>query len=53
MKMLEFQFEFHWNFKGPIDNKWALVRRTGENPFPEPMLSHFTDAYMRHQGEMS
>ena len=42
----------------PIDNKPALVqvmawRRTGDKPLPEPMLIQFTDAYMRHQGEMS
>ena len=39
--------------KGPIDNKSALVqvmawRRTGDKPLPEPMLTQFTDAYMRH-----
>ena len=39
--------------KGPIDNKLALVqvmawRRTGDKPLPEPMLTQFTDAYMRH-----
>ena len=38
--------------KGPIDNKSALVRvmawrRTGDKPLPEPMLTQFTDAYMR------
>ena len=38
---------------GPIDNKSALVqvmawRRTGDKPLPEPMLTQFTDAYMRH-----
>ena len=37
----------------PIDNKPALVqvmawRRTGDKPFPELMLTQFTDAYMRH-----
>ena len=42
----------------PIDNKPALVqvmawRRTGGKLLPEPMLTQFTDAYMRHQGEMS
>ena len=36
-----------------IDNKPALVQvmawhRTGDKPLPEPMLSPFTDAYMRH-----
>ena len=39
--------------KGPIDNESALVqvmawRRTGDKPLPEPMLTQFTDAYMRH-----
>ena len=38
--------------KGPIDKKSALVqvmawRRTGDTPLPEPMLTQFTDAYMR------
>ena len=42
----------------PIDNKPALVqvmawRRPGNKPLPEPMLTQFTDAYMRHYGEMS
>ena len=23
-------------------------RRTGDKPLPEPMLTHFTDVYMRH-----
>ena len=37
----------------PIDNKPALVqvmdwRRTGDKLLPEPMLTHFADAYMRH-----
>ena len=44
--------------RSPIGNKQALVqvmawRRTGDKPLPEPMLTHFTDAYMWHQGEMS
>ena len=39
--------------KGSIDNKSALVqvmacRLTGDKPLPEPMLTQFTDAYMRH-----
>ena len=39
--------------RNPIDNKPALVqvmvwRRTGDKPLPEPMMTHFTDAYMRH-----
>ena len=41
-----------------INNTSALVqvmawRRTGGKPLPEPMLTQFTDAYMRHQGESS
>ena len=44
--------------RSPIDNKPVLVqlmawRRTGDKPLPEPMLTQFTDAYMRHYGEMS
>ena len=39
--------------KAPIDNMPALVqvlacRQTGDKPLPEPMLTQFTDAYMRH-----
>ena len=46
------------SLKGPIDNKAALVqimawRRTGDKPLPEPTLTQFNDAYMRHYGEMS
>ena len=42
----------------PIYNKSALVQvmarcRTGDKPLSEPMLTHFTDAYMPHQGDMS
>ena len=42
--------------KGPIDNKSALVQvmawcRTGNKLLPEPMMSQFTDAYMRHKGD--
>ena len=44
--------------KGPIDNKSALVHvmdwsRTGRNTLPEPMLTQFTDAYMRHYRKTS
>ena len=43
--------------KGPIDYKSELVqvmawRRTGEKPLPEPILTQFTAAYIRHQGEI-
>ena len=39
--------------KGPINNIPALVqmmawRWPGEKPSPEPMLTQFTDVYMRH-----
>ena len=39
--------------KNPIDNKSALDqvmvwRRTGDKPLPDPMLTQFTEAYMRH-----
>ena len=41
-----------------MDNKPALVQvmawyRRGDKPLPEPMLTQFTDAYMRHKGEIS
>ena len=44
--------------KGPINNKPELVQvmawlRPGGKPLPDPILTQFTDAYMRHQGEMS
>ena len=44
--------------KGPIDNKAALVQvmawcRTGVKPLLAPKLTQFTDACMRHWGEMS
>ena len=44
--------------RSPIDNRPALVqvmawRRTGDKPIPEPMMTQFTYAYMRHQREMS
>ena len=51
MKMLQFSLKFVP--KGPIDNKLALVqvmdcRFFGAKPLPEPMLTRFIDAYMRH-----
>ena len=44
--------------RSPIDNKPALVqamawRRTGDKLLPEPVMTQFTDAYMRHQGEIN
>ena len=39
--------------RSPLDNKPALVHVmvwlwTGNKPLPEPMITQFTDAYMRH-----
>ena len=44
--------------RAPIDIKSALVqvmawRRTGDKSLPKAMMTQFTDAYMRHWGEMS
>ena len=44
--------------RSPIDIKPAPVqvmawRRTDDKPIPEPMLTQFTDAYMRHSGELN
>ena len=41
--------------RSPIDNMPALVqamawRQTGGKPLPEPVLTQFTDAYMRTRG---
>ena len=38
--------------RGPVANKPAFVqvmawRRTGDKPFPEPMMTQVGDAYMR------
>ena len=39
--------------RSPIDNKPAFVQvmawcRIGGKPLPEPMMTQFSDAYMRH-----
>ena len=39
--------------RNPVDNTAALIqvmawRWTGDKPLPEPMLTQFTDTYMRH-----
>ena len=52
------RISMQFDLKGPINNKPPLVmvmawRRPGDKPLPEPMLTKFTDAYMRHSGEMS
>ena len=43
--------------KGPFDNKWPLVqvmawRRIGDKSLPEPVMTQFNDAYMRHPASM-
>ena len=47
------RFSLEFVPSSPIDNKPALVqvmawRQTGDKPLPEPMLTQYTDAYMRH-----
>ena len=44
--------------EGPIDNKstWGQVmvwHQIGDKPLPEPMMTQFDDAYMRHLASMS
>ena len=58
MKMYVLQFLWSFVPKRPINNIPELFqimawRRIGDKPLYEPMLTQFTDAYMRHQGEMS
>ena len=42
MKMLEFRFNFHQHLF------LRVQLQCGANPLPEPMLTQFIDAYMRH-----
>ena len=47
------QIQLKFVLGSPIDNKPALFHvmawcPTGDKPLPEPMLTQFTDAYMRH-----
>ena len=42
-----------WVYVWPTDYKPSLVqvmawRRTGDKPLPGPMMTYFTDAYIRH-----
>ena len=58
MKMSSVHISLKFVPRGPIDNKPALVqvmtwRLRGDKPLHELMLTHSTDAYMRHYGEMS
>ena len=51
MKKLSFFFTIPLKFvlKAPIDTHPAL----GAKPLSEPMLTRLTEAYMRHEGELS
>ena len=56
--IISIQFSLKFVPKGPIDNKSTSVhvmawRLFGAKPLPEPMLTQFTDTYMRNYGEMS
>ena len=47
------QFSLKLVPRSAIDNKSALVwviawRQTGDKPLPEPMMTQYNDAYMRH-----
>ena len=55
--LIEVSLKFVSN-NGSIDNNPKMVRimawrQTGDKTLSEPMLVHFTDAFMRHKGEMS
>ena len=48
-----FQISLKFVPRSPIEHKPALVqvmawRWTGNKPLPEPMMTQFTNAYMRH-----
>ena len=51
------QISLKYICKGPVDNSQALAqvacRPFGAKPLPEPMMTSFTDAYMRHSVPMS
>ena len=61
MKTLnKFQMKFHWNMflRVKIDNMLALVEimawhGTGTEPLSDPMMTQFTDAYVRHPTSVS
>ena len=53
MKMIQFEFSLQFVPVSRTDNKPALVQGlAGNNPLTEPMLTQFTDSYMRYQREM-
>ena len=50
---IQIQISLKFVPRSPIDNKASFVqvmawRRTGDKPLPEPMMTQFTDTYMRH-----
>ena len=50
---IPFKFSLKLVSGGPIDSKLALVQVlawhwAGDKPLPEPMMTQFTDAHMRH-----
>ena len=53
-KSLIWSLKFQWSLiLGPIHNKLALAEvmvycQTGDKPFPEPMMTQFTNTYMHH-----
>ena len=52
-KNISIQISLKFVPTGPVDNKSILVQQMawhppGDKPLPEPMLTQFTDAYMRH-----
>ena len=57
MKSFEFWLKNHLNAPDPIEIYRVLVQKmawclVGDKPLSEPMPTRFTDAYMRHKGEM-
>ena len=59
MKSFVVWLRFHWRLfsRGPIDNNPSLRKmarcRIADKPLSEPMLTQFTDAYMRHWGHLT
>ena len=50
---IQIQISLKFVTMSPFNNKPALVQVmtwhwTGDKPLPEPMMTQFTDAYMRH-----
>ena len=49
MKTFEFQIKLHCDI---LSQHWSR-RRKGNKPLPEPMVTHFAGAYMRHPASVS